>query len=160
MDKRRIIQKLRTVVAVVLITAIAGAIVYLKFIVTEEDRVKKVVSGLAKSLENRDIVKFTDFISPRYQDFWGFDAATLRAIVFEGMRQFDTIQVEIRELEVTVSDREASVVFYPACRIASISGGSFDIEREALHGNLLKLTLNKVDRQWRVIRAGPLSETE
>ena len=141
------------IAAAAAVVALLCWFVYERFIVTDEQRVRRVLSGLEIALEEHDIGAFSGYISPDYRDDWGFDAAGIKHIALAGMRQFETIEIDPLDVKLELDGDTATIVFYPVCKIANDSGRSFDLDREALRGNLLRLTLKKVDRKWRVTRA-------
>ena len=67
-------------------------------------------------------------------------------------------QADVSDLTVEVTGDTATALFYPACRIESESGMRFDLDREALNGSDLQLSFTRVDKQWRVSGADPLTE--
>ncbi|MBN1808176.1 MAG: hypothetical protein JW909_03845 [Planctomycetes bacterium] len=142
----------------VVVLALVGYLVYDRFILTDEVRVRRVVEDLEKTLEEHDIIAFGDHISADYVDEWGYGAAELKQIIMYGMKSFQQIEVDITEMKIEVEGTGATAVFYPACRLSSDSGGTFDVDTLVLHGDLLKLSLRKVDRAWRVCRSERVPE--
>ena len=140
------------IVLSVIVAALVGWFVYERFVVSDEKRVRRVLADAEQALEKHDAVGFSDCLAPDYTDAWGNGAGEVRGIALEGMREFETIEVNPTDVVVEVNGESATIVFYPVCKFSSPNGGSFDVDKEILKGNLLKLTLKKKDRWWRITR--------
>jgi len=136
----------------IIVAALIGWFVYERFIVSEETRVRRVLAGAEKALEKHDAIGFGNFIAPDYTDAWGYGAGEVKGIALEGMREFETIEINPTDVAVEVSGASATIVFYPVCKFSNPDGQSFDVDREILKGHLLKLTLKNKDRVWRISR--------
>src|SRR5512135_271614 len=78
---------------------------------TEQDRVKKVITDIQKAAEDKNLKKIINNLSKTYSDPQGYDYETIKGLLLGYFYQHAAISAYITNLDISVPDTFAKVVF-------------------------------------------------
>jgi hypothetical protein len=120
---------------------------------TPESRVRRVIAGAERAVEERSLTAVRDLISEAYTDESGYDKRTVLALLNLRLRQHDAIHllVQPRDLSFPAPDRAEAVVLVAMAgreidSLAALTGVSADLYR-------FDIVLAEEDGEWRLLRA-------
>jgi hypothetical protein len=119
-----------------------------ELLVTERQRVERVVRRLARRLEARDPLGFCQLLAEDYRDANGFDRLSLRALLTRGLPLLTRVSVRLEAMEVAVSGEEATADF-----TGFVTAEGRGEPPPWRHETLVRLRLRKAAGEWRVSRA-------
>ncbi len=138
-------------IGVAVLAALGGATcLVMKLLITQEQRVRRVVRRLAGRLEARDPGGFCQLLAEDYKDANGFNRASMRALLTHGLVQLSYIKVRLEALEVTVTGDEATADFTGYVVAEARDHGQ---QPPWHHQSLVRLRLRKAEGKWRVCHA-------
>jgi len=117
-----------------------------------QQRVKKVVLGLERAIEDRNLLKLADYLSPTYKDPYGQGRAETLGYFKWAFEQFDGIDLSLGPFDPKIAEdgQTASLAFNVTVRVKERN--SKKVEDQDVH---VTLNLRKEDGHWRVISAYP-----
>lgn len=119
---------------------------------TEQDRIKKVVTGVQEAAEEKNIKKVIKSLSRTYRDPQGFTYDTIKGLLLGYFFRHQTIHVYITDLEAAVEQDAGSAVFQ-----AVLTGGEAGSAADVLPGSLglysFEVTFRKEHSEWKVTSA-------
>jgi hypothetical protein len=134
------------------VIGVLGFLIYHRYFVSEEAKVRRVVMSLKDAVEKNDRIKFSDAIAAGYSDEWGWDKTTLIA-GFSMIQQFYAEpKVNVSEIKITVKGDVAEAGMFVEVTAKDFRGQKQDLTQE-LRGNLanrLKLTFTKTADGWKL----------
>ncbi|HUJ70616.1 MAG TPA: nuclear transport factor 2 family protein [Verrucomicrobiae bacterium] len=125
--------------------------VWQRVFVTDETRVRRLLSTMVSAVEKGDVFRLSDAMAADYSDDWGTDKSTVIGGVHAFRAQYDAIFIHLSDLTVTVepNHQKAQAVFI-AKIIAKAKGSLTDSEVRA---DRFRLYFRKDDAGWKLIRA-------
>ncbi|GEM_PF-858477 len=139
-------------IALAVIIIVLGWLIYHRYFVSDEARVRKVVMSLKDAVEKNDRVKFSEAVDSQYSDEWGWDKAAL-LLGFSMIQQYYAEpKVNVAELSVTVNGDTAEAAMFVEVTAKDFRGTTQDLTQE-LRGNIvnrLRLRFVKTDNGWKL----------
>jgi hypothetical protein len=135
----------------VLIAAVALAATTLlvrRLLVTDRQRVARVVGRLQRHLERRDAASFCLLLSEDYADAHGHNRAAMREALTSGLPQLETLSMRVEALEIEVTGATARAEF--VARTEARGRGRQSAWRWTTP---VRLRLRKREGEWRVCAA-------
>ncbi|NLN40033.1 MAG: hypothetical protein GX155_10630 [Smithella sp.] len=120
---------------------------------SDEDRVRRVVTGIQAAGEKKDIRAFMSFISKDYHDPRGFNHEAIRALVFGYFLRFPKISVYIGHCAITVEADAAKAIVHSVLTSGEKTGKLSDIVPQSLDAWDFDITLKKEGSDWKVTSA-------
>jgi hypothetical protein len=120
---------------------------------TEQDKVKKVIIDIQKAAEEKNVKKIINNISKTYMDPQGFNYDTIKGLLLGYFFQHPKISAYITDLEVSVDDTSAKVIFQVVLTSGSKTGSTADLIPESLGLYAFEVSLKKEPDGWKVISA-------
>jgi hypothetical protein len=120
---------------------------------TEQDRVKKVITDIQKAAEDKNIKKIINNLSKTYNDPQGYNYETIRALLIGYFYQHPAISAYITNLEISVPDTFAKVVFQAVLTGGSKTGSASDLIPESLGIYAFVVEMKKEPDGWKVTSA-------
>lgn len=122
-----------------------------RLFVSEEARVKAVLSAAARAVETGDVLRLGEALAPDYSDDRGLDKASLVGAA-RGLRErYAELAIELRGLTVTIdSDGQKAQAVLEVRSLGRPFEGSPQTE---IFADRCRLSLRKDAGGWRVVRA-------
>jgi hypothetical protein len=120
---------------------------------TEQDKVKKVIIDIQKAAEEKNVKKIINNISNTYMDSQGFNYDTIKGLLLGYFFQHQKISAYITDLEVSVDDTSAKVIFQVVLTSGSKTGSTADLIPESLGLYAFEVLLKKESDGWKVTSA-------
>ena len=133
-------------IVVGVVAVAATALLLRRFLITDRDRVRRVVSGLTRHVERRDAGSLCLLLAEDYTDSHGHNRAALRERLSRGLPFFESISIRVEDLEIKVDGDDATAEFVADC----FARGRND-ERGWRWKTPVRLFLKWRDREWRVV---------
>jgi hypothetical protein len=131
------------------VVAVAAAIfVAMRLMVTDRDRVARVIRRLAREVERRDAGSFCLLLTDDYTDSSGHDRAALRERLTVGLPQLQSVSVRLDELKIEVREDTAKADF-----VANVVARTRFDDRDWRWPSQVRLRLRKQNGEWRVYEA-------
>jgi len=135
-----------------LVVVIFTGVLINRFIKKEERRLKESIIALEKAIEEGDKNKVMRFVADEYKDEYGNDYASISQLAGELFREFDNIEVKIKEIKIKLMDYRAIT------RIKLQVFGRYEDSKVILFGEALSpssvvLYWQKQGDTWRVMSA-------
>lgn len=132
-----------------LLLVVLGWFLWQRIFVTDEQRVKRVLSTMTRAVETGNLLKLEDSIAQDYSDDFGFDKSTILAGVKQFRAQHDALLILVSELQVEVATNQAQAVFI--AKILAKPKGS--LQETEVRAERLRLMFHKTDAGWKMTRA-------
>ena len=120
---------------------------------SDEDLIREMIDVAARAAVEKDIKGITEYVSDAYKDEYGNDRDALKGLLFVYFRQYDRINVYVRDAEITVEGDRAEA----AVRVVFTGGESLedigDMVPSSGGGYLLEIKLEKESGDWKVTRS-------
>ncbi|MFW6163712.1 MAG: hypothetical protein ACODAJ_13160 [Planctomycetota bacterium] len=138
---------------------VVTALVVKRWLVSERDRVARVVHRLADHLESRDVGSFCLLLAEDFTDSYGQDRGALRTNMTQAMAYLESISIRVEELEIEIREppgeapsgaKEARADFLAVC---SARGRGRSDRPPWRWQTRVRLTFRKRDGEWRVVHA-------
>ena len=143
----------RLTIFLVLIPFVILCVVSCRKGLSDEDLIREMIDDAARAAVEKDIKGITEHVSDSYKDEYGNDRDALKGLLFVYFRQYERINVYVRDTEVAVEgDRaEASVkvVFTGGETLEDIG----DVVPSSGGGYLLEIKLEREGGDWKVVRS-------
>jgi hypothetical protein len=120
---------------------------------TEQDKVKKVITDIQKAAEEKNVKKIINNISKTYMDPQGFNYDTIKGLLLGYFFQHPKISAYITNLEISVDNTSARVVFQVVLTGGSKTGSAADLIPESLGIYAFEVSLKKEPDGWKVTSA-------
>ncbi|MGC1456407.1 MAG: hypothetical protein WA946_14580 [Nitrospirota bacterium] len=120
---------------------------------TDQDKVKKVITGIQKAAEEKDAKKIINSLSTTYSDPQGFNFETMKGLLLGYFFQHPRISVYMTDLEISVADTFSKAVFQAVLTGGSKTGSASDLVPESLGIYAFVVELKKERDGWKVTSA-------
>lgn len=120
---------------------------------TDQDKVKKVITGIQKAAEKKDIQNIINSLSKTYLDPQGFNDDTIKGLLLGYFFQHPRISVYITDLEISVADTFSKAVFQAVLTGGSKTGSASDLFPDSLGMYAFVVELKKEPDGWKVTSA-------
>ena len=138
-------------IAFVAAVIFAGWWLWQKIFVTDEQRVQRQISSMARAVETGNILKLESAVAQDYADDFGFDKSTVLGAVRAFRAQHDGVLILISDMNVQIEpDREHAHAVFIAKILAKSKGSLADAE---LRTDRYRLSFRKTDGGWQMTRA-------
>jgi len=139
---------------IVVLIFLLAAFFYLKdFFMSEEGKVKRVISKGERAIEKKDIVGSISFISPEYLDSLGNDRRNLIFLAEKLFQEYQDIFIHIESLSVEVNQEELAKVKFIAKVMVSKQGKTKEDLSIEKGSERFLVTFRKEAGKWKVFRA-------
>lgn len=120
---------------------------------SDEDLIREMINSAARAAGEKDIKGVTEHVSESYKDEYGNDKDSLKGLLFVYFRQYERINVYVRDAEISVegdrAEADVKVVFTGGESLDDIG----DMVPSSGGGYLLELKLQKEGGDWKVVRS-------
>ena len=120
---------------------------------TEQDKVKKVITDIQRSAEDKDIKKIINELSKTYNDPQGFNHDTIKGLLLGYFFRYPKISAYITDLEISVENTYAKVLFQAVLTGISESGSTVSLIPESLGMYAFVVEMQKEADGWKVTSA-------
>ena len=120
---------------------------------TEQDKVEKVITDILKAAEEKNVKKIINNLSKTYTDPQGFNYDTIRGLLLGYFFQHPKISAYIADIEISVDNTSAKVVFQAVLSGGSKTGSAADLIPESLGMYAFDVSLTKELDAWKVTSA-------
>ena len=120
---------------------------------TEQDKVKKVITDIQKAAEEKDTGEIMDHISKTYSDTQGLNHETIKKMLQGYFFIYPKISAYITNLDISVENTSARVMFHAVLTSANKSGSVTDIIPRSLGMYDFDVSLKKVSDDWKISSA-------
>jgi hypothetical protein len=120
---------------------------------TEQDKVKKIITDIQTSAEDKDVKKIIGSLSKAYRDPQGFTYDSLKGMLLGYFFRHQKIHVYITNLDVTMRDASAMAAFQALLTGNDNTGSPADLLPEALGLYAFEVSFNKESGDWKVVSA-------
>ncbi len=120
---------------------------------TDQDMVKKVITGIQKAAEEKDAKKIINSMSTTYGDPQGFNFETMKGLLLGYFFQHPRISVYMTDLEISVADTFSKAVFQAVLTGGSKTGSASGLVPESLGIYAFVVELKKEPDGWKVTSA-------
>ena len=120
---------------------------------TEQDKVKKVITDIQKAAEDKNVKKIINNLSKTYSDPQGYNYETIKGLLLGYFYQHPAISAYITNLEVSVPDTFAKVVFQAVLTGGSKTNSPADLIPESLGIYAFVVEMKKEPDGWKVTSA-------
>ena len=120
---------------------------------TEQDKVKIVIIDIQKATEEKNVKQIINNISKTYMDPQGFNYDTIKGLLLGYFFQHPKISAYITDLEVSVDNTSAKVIFQVILTSGSKTGSTADLIPESLGMYAFEVSLKKEPDGWKVTSA-------
>jgi hypothetical protein len=120
---------------------------------TEQDKVKKVITDIQKAADDKNIKKIINNLSKTYSDPQGYNYETIRGLLLGYFFQHPKISANITDLEISVTDTFAKVVFQAVLTGGSKTASAADLIPESLGIYAFVVEMMKEPDGWKVTSA-------
>ena len=138
-------------IAGVAILVFAGWWLWQRIFVTDEQRIQRQISSMARAVETGNLLKLEAGIAQDYSDDFGFDKSTVLVAVRSFRARQDGVLILISDLKITVEpDHQRAQAVFIAKILAKAKGSLADSE---LRTDRFRLAFRKTDQGWQMTRA-------
>ncbi len=131
--------------------ALAGWWLWQRIFVTDEQRIARQISSMARAVEAGNLLKLEAGIAQDYSDDFGFDKSTVLAAVRSFRAQHDAILILITDEKINIEpDHQRGQAVFIAKILAKAKGSVADTE---LRTDRYRLSFRKTDQGWQMTRA-------
>ena len=121
--------------------------------VTEQDKIKQVITNIQKSAEEKNVKKIISNLSKTYLDSQGFNYDTIKGLLLGYFFQHPKISVYITDFEISINNTSARVIFQVVLTGGSKTGSASDLIPESLGLYAFEVLLKKEPDGWKVTSA-------
>jgi len=120
-----------------------------RFFVTDETRIKRLITTMAKAVEQNKTLALADCIAGDYSDERGLDKATLVGVVRSTRSQYDAMFIYISDtaIEIAGDRQKAQATLVARVLTKRAGGGSTELNAERV-----RLFFRKTDSGWKMTR--------
>jgi hypothetical protein len=120
---------------------------------TEQDKVKKVITDIQTAAEDKDVKKIINNLAKTYNDPQGFNYETIRGLLLGYFFQYPKISAYITNLEISVENTSAKAVFQTVLTSGNKTGSAADVIPQSLGMYDFDVSLKKESDGWKVTSA-------
>ena len=120
---------------------------------TEQDKVKKVITDIQTAAEEKDVKKIMNNLSKTYSDPQGFNYETIKGPLLGYFFQYPKISVYINNLQISIENTSAKVLFRTVLTSANKTGSTADLIPQSLGMYDFDVSLKKESNSWKVTSA-------
>ena len=120
---------------------------------TEQDKVKKVITDIQTAAEEKDAKKIMNNLSKTYSDPQGFNHETIKRLLLGYFFIHPKISVYINNLRISIEDTSAKAVFRAVLTSGTKTGSVTDIVPQSLGMYDFYVSLKKESNDWKVTSA-------
>jgi len=141
------------VIFLLLLPCIVFSIISCRRGLSDEDLIREMIDDAVRAAVEKDIKGITEHVSDSYKDEYGNDRDALKGLLFVYFRQYDRINVHVRDTEIGVEGDRAEatvkVIFTGGESLEDIG----DMVPSSGGGYLLEMKLQKEGGDWKVVRS-------
>ena len=144
----------------IIIAAVVAFILIKNLIVSDEERIKKVIYKGKAAIEQEDFEGALKHVSRDYQDDYGLNKMAIAALLKRLYAQFDDISIHVEWTEVEILERglgQAAILTWVTVKWEGETGY---IVGSAETPNRVVFTLAKEGKQWRVVKTEGVEPVE
>ena len=144
----------------IIIAAVVAFILIKNLIVSDEERIKKVIYKGKAAIEQEDFEGALKHVSRDYQDDYGLNKMAIAALLKRLYAQFDDISIHVEWTEVEILERglgQAAILTWVTVKWEGETGY---IVGSAKAPNRVVFTLAKEGKQWRVVKTEGVEPVE
>jgi len=120
---------------------------------TEQGKVKKVITDIQRSAEERDIKKIITSLSKTYNDPQGFNYDTMKGLLLGYFIHYPNISATITNLEIYVENTSAKALFQAVLTGRIETGPAVQLIPESLGMYVFDVSLRKEPDGWKITSA-------
>ena len=120
---------------------------------TEQDKVKKVITDIQTAAQEKDVKKIINNIAKTYNDPQGFNYETIKGLLLGYFFQYPKISAYITNLEISIENTSAKVVFQTVLTSGNKTGSASDVIPQSLGVWDFDVSLKKESNGWKVTSA-------
>ena len=120
---------------------------------TDEDKVKKVLTGVQQAAEEKKIAAVLDHLSKTYRDPQGNDYNAIKGLLAFYFFRHQKVSVYMPNIDIVVEGASAKALFQAILTGRGAEGGGGSILPEALGAYNFEVLLKKEDGDWKVTSA-------
>jgi ketosteroid isomerase-like protein len=120
---------------------------------TEQDKVKKVITDIQAAAQEKDVSKIINNIAKTYNDPQGYNYETIKGLLIGYFLQYPKISAYITNLEISIENKSAKVVFQTVLTSGNKTGSASDVIPQSLGMYDFDMLLKKESNRWKVISA-------
>jgi hypothetical protein len=120
---------------------------------TDADKIKKVITGVRKAAEEKDVKKILAVVSKTYRDPQGYDFASIQGLLLGYLLRHQKVHVYIPDIDISVEDSSAKAQFQAVLTGGDRTGSASDILPEALGMYAFDVSFRKETGEWKVTSA-------
>ena len=120
-----------------------------RFFVTDQTRIKRLISTMANAVEKNRPLILADCIDGDYSDDRSFDKATLIGVIRFTRLRYDAMFIYISNMTIEIDDdhQKAQAILVAKVLTKRAGGGETEINAERV-----RLFFRKIDTDWKMIR--------
>lgn len=120
---------------------------------SEQDKVKKVITGIQAAGEEKNIRKIMNNFSKTYSDPQGYNYEGIHGLLVGYFFRYPKISVYIDNLKISVENTEANAVFQTVLTSGEKTGSITDVIPQSLGAWNFDVSLKKESGDWKVTKA-------
>jgi hypothetical protein len=120
---------------------------------TEQDKIKKVITGIQAAAQEKDVKKIINNLSKTYSDPQEYNYETIRGLLLGYFFQYPKISAYITNLEITMEDTSAKAVFQTVLTSGNETGSASGVIPQSLGVWDFDVALKKESNNWKVTSA-------
>jgi hypothetical protein len=120
---------------------------------TDQDKVKKIITDIQASSEQKDVRKIMNNISKNYSDPQGFNYDGIKGLLIGYFFRYPKISVYINNLTISVDNTSAVAVFQTVLTSGEKTGSVTDVIPQSLGIWDFNVTMKKESSDWKVTSA-------
>lgn len=120
---------------------------------TEEDKVRKVITDVQRSAEEKKVLAVLDHISRSYRDPQGYDRDGIKGLLAFYFFRHQKVSVYLPDIEIIVTGGTATAVFQAILTGRGTGESAGAVLPEALGAYHFEVLLRKEDGAWKVTSA-------
>jgi len=129
-------------------------LIYLFFVrpllISEEARIRKGIEEGVQAIEAEDVGKCLQYVSLHYKDEYGLTYVGVKGLLTRIFQEFDTFAIDLRNLRITLLDKEIASAIFGLKMKVSYRGGRVYLLGSGDVSNRIKLSLTKEGGRWKV----------
>jgi ketosteroid isomerase-like protein len=151
----------KTVVIFCVIAAAVGCYFLVRhFLITDEDRIRRVVYQGKAAIEQKDIEGVMEHVSRQYQDDYGLNKVAIMMIFQRVFHEFDAITIHVEELQIEIDEQKQGHVHLLTWATVRTQDKTAYLVGSSQEPCAMTLTLEKEGGNWRVIKAAGVNPEE
>ena len=142
---------MKKIIIIILIILLIGGGIFVYSGVLDKFRIKGVIKGAEKAMEQEEIYKLMSYVSLKYMDDYGFNYPMVKRLVADLFKDFDKFDVSIKNPVVEIKDDTATVKFDVWVAVDWNGNPAYIVgtNRSAAH---IRAFLTKEFLNWKVVK--------